>query len=81
MSRGAGSGSLAAEDLRGCPPSPDRPGAAKGMKEIAIVEICTIINFDVLGCVAGILTLVFMSDEEVKRYLAGLEGSAPAAQA
>jgi hypothetical protein len=38
---------------------------------IAVMQIINIINCDVTNCVLGILTLVFLSDPEVKAYYQG----------
>ena len=38
-------------------------------KKIAILQIICIINLDVVNLTVGILTLVFLNDEEVKSYM------------
>ena len=51
----------------------DRPKAPSGMKAIAILEIVAIISLMWTSLVVGILTLVWLSKNEVKAYLASLK--------
>jgi hypothetical protein len=37
-------------------------------KAVAIMQIVNIVNLDVVNCVMGILTLVFLNEPEVRRY-------------
>ncbi|MFL7812221.1 MAG: hypothetical protein ACK2TT_03105 [Anaerolineales bacterium] len=50
------------------PPKVNAPSMA-----IAILEICSILFLNVFGVVVGVLSLVFINEEEVKSYFAGLE--------
>ena len=40
-------------------------------KNIAIMQIANIVNLDVVNCVMGIITLVFLNEPEVRRYFRG----------
>ena len=40
-------------------------------KSIAIMQIINIVNLDVVNCVMGIITLVFLNEPEVRRYFRG----------
>jgi hypothetical protein len=53
----------------------DRPKADSGLQTIAILEIVAIVACTpVYSVVTGILTLVWISEPEVKAYLSGLKG-------
>jgi hypothetical protein len=49
-----------------------QPKAVKWLKGLAILEIIAIVAFSVASLIVGILTLVFLSREEVKKYFADL---------
>jgi hypothetical protein len=40
-------------------------------KNIAIMQIINIVNLDIPNCVMGIISLVFLSEPEVRRYFRG----------
>ena len=48
------------------------PKAVSGMKTLAILEIVSIIAFNWIALVVGILTLVWLADPEAEAYLATL---------
>ena len=50
------------------PPKVKEPSLA-----IAILEICSILFLNIFGVVVGVLSLVFLNEEDVKSYFAGLE--------
>ena len=52
----------------------DPPKVKKPYQAIAILEICNIIFLNIFSVVVGILSLIFISEEEVKDYFASLEG-------
>ncbi|MFL5245165.1 MAG: hypothetical protein ACJ8FY_23935 [Gemmataceae bacterium] len=49
----------------------DRAHFESPPKTIAIMQIINIINFDVINCVLGIITLVFLNEPETRRYFRG----------
>jgi hypothetical protein len=48
------------------PPRVKEPSLA-----IAILEICSILFLNLFGVIAGVISLVFINEEEVKNYFAG----------
>jgi len=56
-----------------------RPQRPSGMTGLCVLEIVAIICGSIVSLVVGILSLVFLSDETVKKYLAGLERCPPGA--
>jgi len=58
--------------------SPPRP--VKNLQTIAILEMCGIVIGNVVSAVIGILNLVFLSEPEVKTYLASIPPEVPVVQ-
>ena len=55
-------------NLMADPPKVEEPSLA-----IAILEICSILFVNLFGVVAGVISLIFINDEEVKSYFAALK--------
>lgn len=51
----------------------DPPKVAKPSQVIAILEICNLIFLNIFSVVVGILSLIFINEEEIKDYFASLE--------
>jgi len=49
------------------------PKVKKPSQALAILEICNIVFFNIFSVVVGILSLIFISEVEVKDYFASLE--------
>lgn len=54
-------------NLMADPPKVKEPSLA-----IAILEICSLLFANLFGVITGVLSLVFLNEEEVKRYFASL---------
>lgn len=54
----------------------DPPKVEKLSQTIAILEICDFLFLNVFGVVVGVLSLIFINDDEVKDYFASLESAA-----
>jgi hypothetical protein len=64
-----------ASKLLSTPPHP-----VKNLQTIAILEICGIIVGNLVSVVVGILNLVFLSEPEVREYLASIPPEVPVVQ-
>ena len=50
----------------------DPPKVKKPSQAIAILEICDILFLNIFGVVVGVLSLIFINEDEVKDYFASL---------
>jgi hypothetical protein len=50
----------------------DPPKVKKPYQAIAILEICDIFFLNIFGVVVGVLSLIFINEEEIKAYFASL---------
>jgi len=53
----------------------DPPKVKDPSQAIAILEICDIFFLNIFGVVVGVLSLILISDEEVKAYFAALKST------
>jgi hypothetical protein len=48
------------------------PRKVPANQTIAILEVCSILFFNILSCIAGVLVLIFYTDPSVRTYFAGI---------